>query len=86
MGTMTVDPAPPRPSALRFEDRDGRTWVTDAPQWAEFHTEWLYQAAQHRKVTIFGLDVVVHADNGDFHYRHEADLPNGAVLMRRVDG
>lgn len=60
--------------------------VTYAPEWVQFDLGWLEKAADARAVTVCGLDVVVHAGNGDFHYRFEADLPNGAVLMRRVDG
>lgn len=71
------------PSPLLI-DQDGR--VTYAPDWVQFDVDWLYQAAQARAATVVGLDVVIHAVNGDFHYRHEADLPHtNSVLMRRVD-
>ena len=76
--TDVIDPSP-----LLIDDQGN---VTYAPPVVQFDVEWLYQAAQARAVTCFGLDVVVHAVNGDYHYRHEADLPHvNAVLMRRVD-
>lgn len=83
---MTLPDVAPQPSVVRFEQRNGEVHVIEAPPVAQFHYEWLYEAARLRVATVVGLDVVIHAFNGDFHYRHDQDLPNGTVLMRRVDG
>lgn len=83
---MTLPDVTPTPSVVRMEQRGDEVHVLEAPPVAQFHYDWLYEAARIRAVTVFGLDVVIHAANGDFHYRFDEDLPNGTVLMRRVDG
>jgi hypothetical protein len=71
--------------AVRFEQQSDGMHVVEAPEWADFSAQWLSAAVEARQVTWVGRDVVVHAVNGDFHYRAILDQPDsGAIRMKRV--
>jgi hypothetical protein len=68
--------------AVLLVQRGDAVYVEHAPDIADFSLELIQAGEEIGSITVVGQDIVLHAENGDFHYRRCAQQPELARTLR----